>query len=164
MFDIIFDNLIPPKFKFKLHSLGQYTTLSFEEVKKIHSMSKYQIKEMLKEKRITKMDEFISSFEPNARQYYFLTKFCKNQYTEIYEKILKAVQSINDGRNWLIEALAQLDSLNYLTEQINVFTPEQSKEAAKFFIDNRLGFDFTPFQMWKYKKQEKEIKFTYDPR
>ena len=164
MFDIILDNVIAPKYKFKLYNLGSYTKMSFDEIKKLRNMSKYQVSEMLKEKRITRMDEFISKFEPNVKQYNFLSIYCKSQYEEVYNKILKATKLINEGRNIIIEALTQLDSINYLTGVLEIFTSEQMKEAAKFFVDNKLGFDFTPFQMWKYKKRVKDIKFEYDPK
>lgn len=163
MFDIILDNIISPKYKFKLFNLGNYTKMSFEEIKKLRKMSKYQINQLLREKRITKMDEFISKCDPDIKQYNFLSIYCKNQYTEVYSKILKAVKSINEGRNSIIEALTQLDSLNIMTEQLDIFDPVKMKEAATFFVDNKLGFDYNSFDMWKYRKREKAMNFVYDP-
>ena len=137
--------------------------MSFEEIKKLRKMSKYQINQLLREKRITKMDEFISKCDPDIKQYNFLSIYCKNQYTEVYSKILKAVKSINEGRNSIIEALTQLDSLNIMTEQLDIFDPVKMKEAATFFVDNKLGFDYNSFDMWKYRKREKAMNFVYDP-
>lgn len=74
MFDIILDNLVAPKYKFKLfHAKDEI--LEYEELKKLAKMSKYQKNEYLKENRITKNDEFFAKFDPNVKQYNYLGRF-----------------------------------------------------------------------------------------
>jgi len=98
MFDIILDNLISDKYKFKLfHSEDE--TVCYDELKRLTKLSKYQKSELAKENRLTKIDEFLSKFDPNVKQYNFLVKYCREHYSQVRNKIIEAVNFINKGRN-----------------------------------------------------------------
>lgn len=102
LFDIILDNIVAPKYRFKLYHSSD-TILELEELKKFSRMKKYQINEFLKEKRLGKADEFFAQFDPNVRQYNFLAKYSRAQYSDIKDKLDIAVRHINKGRNICIE-------------------------------------------------------------
>lgn len=163
MFDIILDNLIPPKYKFKLFHVDDPIP-ELEELKKISKMSKYQLNDYVKEKRITMVDQFYSQFEASVKQYNFATNYNRIKLKEIRQQLEEAVKLINKGRNISFEALNKIDSLNYLATDLDIFSREFTAKAAKFFAENKLGFDYTPEKLWKFKKIDKELEINYDPR
>lgn len=63
-----------------------------------------------------------------------------------------------------LEALCRLDSLHYLGNEIQIFNSFDTTEAAKYFSENRLGFDYLPQKLWNFKKTKKEMELHYDPR
>lgn len=76
----------------------------------------------------------------------------------------RAVKHINDGRNLVIESLTHLDSIHHVSNQLKIFDSENSKKAARFFVDQKLGYDYSPEMIWNYKKKYQEIDYTYDPK
>lgn len=163
MFDIILDNLIPPKYKFKLYHVDDPLP-DFEELKKLSKMSKYQLNDYVKEKRISLVDMFYSQFEASVKQYNFATNYNRLKLKEIRQQLEDSVKLINKARNMILDALHRIDSLNYLGAELQIFSPDVAAKAAKFFAENKLGFDYTPEKLWRYKKHEKELEIKYDPR
>lgn len=101
---------------------------------------------------------------PSAKQYNYMWNFNHSNITEIKSKLKRAVKHINDGRNLVIESLTHLDSIHHVSNQLKIFDSENSKKAARFFVDQKLGYDYSPEMIWNYKKKFQEIDYTYDPK
>lgn len=164
MFDIILENLMNQKYKFKLHHCEEPITVDFNEIKKIAKMTKYQKNELLRERRISEKEMFMAEMDPNAKLYNYFTVFSRNQYIEIKNKLQKAVENINDGRNKIMEALTQLDALNFVSSKANLFNGVTSQKAAQYYIERKLGENYSPELMFKYKKKARKVEYAIDPR
>ena len=164
MFNIILDNLVSEKYKFKLHNADWVLGIDYAEVKKIAKMTEYQKNEMMNEKRINEFQMFMALLDPTVKQFNYFTNFSRREHIKVRDKMTEAVAAINKGRNLTIEALTYLDSMHHWSSQMSVFNSMNSQKAAHYFTDNKLGYDYTAPMIWKYNVKEREVEYSYDSR
>ena len=98
MFNIILENLVCEKYKFKLFHCGDKRP-EYEEIKKLEKGSKYQIQEMLKERRITQYDILNSKMNMSKKQYNFFIHYSNDRLFDMRERLIEAVAKLNEAKN-----------------------------------------------------------------
>ncbi|CAI2368908.1 unnamed protein product [Moneuplotes crassus] len=163
VFDIIIDNLLCEKYRFKfLHC--QSRRPSFDELKKLQKASKYQVQELLKEKRITEYDILNAKMDLNKKQYNYFVHNANDKFFELRNSLIEAVAKINEARNTCTYVLSELDAMHHMIKETDLIPASQTSEAGKYIEEKKLGLDIKPQKLFSYKKVKKILEFCYDPK
>ncbi|CAI2368524.1 unnamed protein product [Moneuplotes crassus] len=162
VFDMILDNLCCEKYKFKLLHCEDRRP-EYEEIKKLEKASKYQIQELLKEKRITQYDILNSKMKLDQKQYNFFVHYANDKYIEMKTRLSEAVIKINEARNTCTYVLSELDAMHHMIRESDLMPASQSSDAGKYIEEQKLGIDIKAQDLFKFKKVLKMVEFCYDP-
>lgn len=136
----------------------------YEELKKLETASKYQIQELLKEKRITQYDILNSKMNLNKKQYKYFVHHANDVFVEQRERLIEATKKINDARNMIIKILTEFDSQHHFMKDTDFLPNSQSSEAGIYFETNKLGIDITSQKFLKFKKVAQKLEYWNDPK
>ena len=104
-FEVILDKMIFLMNRQYWRDLGTEYTTEFEEIKKLHKLTKYQVPEYLKEHNLNAVDKHVSLLDPDKCQFKYLKNVFIPKHIEIKQKMKTAVDYLMKARDIVLETL-----------------------------------------------------------
>ena len=155
-FKFIIENCIP-KFTYRYFKLiDSPVNLTFEDLKKYHKLTKYQQTEFNKEKSPSLLDELLLRFNPNKKQFNFITKVQNLKEREIKLRLQGALKLLFDAREEIRKSSLEMIALRKILIKSKIFSDAQLIKG----LIKEIKFtycDVSPYDILNIKKQTKEL-------
>ncbi|CAI2376069.1 unnamed protein product [Moneuplotes crassus] len=124
-FDLIIDHLHPFVSFFYWKNFDQGYSASYELIKKYGKRTKFEKPEFIKNNNLTELDLLIASFDPNKRQYDFLTTCMFPKERQIKSKFDDALSHLIKSKEMIAEANAELHAFRTLFIKSEIISDKQ---------------------------------------
>ena len=139
---------------FKL--IDQPLKLSYDDIKKYSKLSKYQQTEFFKEKSPSQLDELMLRFDPNKKQYNFITCVQNPKEKEFKCRIIESVRLIIRAREEIRTTLLEMMELRRTIIKSKIFSDTQIVRGLLSEMKNS-HFDASPYEALNLRCKPGEI-------